>query len=250
MTYGRLERFDHSSLRIVLFAGEIFPIEALKKLQQLWPQATFYNLYGPTETNVVTWFQVPKTIARTYNSPLPIGKSCSHVSCKIWNEKILDLQPGIQGELIVSGVSVTPGYLNLPEINKRSFLKDQQGKIWYRTGDLVKVNHDLEFEFIGRKDRMVKRHGYRIELDEIEAILHRYSGLKEVGVISITEENNILIKAFISKSLENTRLTIPEIKTYFLNYLPLYMLPDQFIFVDHLPKTSTHKINYQQLARL
>ena len=53
------ERHDYSALRMVFFAGEVFPIPQFRALRALWPAPRYFNLYGPTETNVCTWYEVP-----------------------------------------------------------------------------------------------------------------------------------------------------------------------------------------------
>jgi len=248
LNYGKCDRYDHSSLRLVIFAGEVFAIPPLRKLKEQWSQVEFYNLYGPTETNVVTWFRVPEQIAEEQSSPYPIGSDCSYAVCKLWDEAIIEPAPGLRGELIVSGESVAYGYLNLPEKNKQAFFTIGD-TIWYKTGDLVEVDENHQYVFVGRKDRMVKRNGYRIELAEIEAALHKHTDIREAGVIThINEKEEVRIKAFIHHSSEEA-LTAFQLKQFCLEHLPMYMLPDQFVFIDEFPKTSTHKIDYQQLKR-
>ena len=248
LNYGKCDRYDHSQLRLVLFAGEVFAIPPLKKLKAQWNHVEFYNLYGPTETNVVTWFHVPDQIAEHQSSPYPIGSDCSYVVCKLWDEAIIEPAPGLRGELIVSGESVAYGYLNLSEKNKQAFFTIGN-TLWYKTGDLVEVDENHQYVFIGRKDRMVKRNGYRIELAEIEAALHKHTDIREAGVIAqVNEKEEVRIKAFIHHSSEEA-LTAFQLKQFCLEHLPMYMLPDQFVFIDEFPKTSTHKIDYQQLKR-
>jgi amino acid adenylation domain-containing protein len=246
--YGKLNRYDHSSLKIILFAGEIFDIGPLRELKSLWHQATFYNLYGPTETNVVTWHPIPDTIPEDRIDPFPIGKSCAHVQCKFYNEKIETPSPNKKGELIVSGDSVAYGYLNLPVKNEEAFLKDEKGMTWYRTGDWVRLDDDLNYVYINRIDRMVKRRGYRIELGEIETALSKHPQIMEVGLKSeLTEKGEIRLVAFFSLKNDAVNLSAITLKEHCLQYIPMYMLPDIFIQLTELPKTSTHKINYQAL---
>ena len=76
--FGKLDQHDYSSLRLVLFAGEVFPIKYLKLLTSLWPHPGYFNLYGPTETNVCTFYEVPCLISESQNEPVPIGKACPH----------------------------------------------------------------------------------------------------------------------------------------------------------------------------
>ena len=74
--FGALDKHDCSSLRVVNFAGEVFPVKHLRSIVERWPQARFYNLYGPTETNVCTFARIPTPIPPDRTEPYPIGHLC------------------------------------------------------------------------------------------------------------------------------------------------------------------------------
>lgn len=251
LNYGKCERYDHSCIQKVLFAGEVFAIDALKKLKEQWSSAQFYNLYGPTETNVVTWFKIPDQIEEDQKKPFPIGQPCPYAQCKIWDEGIIDPFIGAKGELLVSGDSVVSGYLNLPEKNKQAFVYGKNDAEWYKTGDVVEIDDGFNFVFVGRIDRMIKKNGYRIELAEIEAALNKHSKVGNAGVIAfVNKKQETKVKAFITQSTVRDALTLMEIRQFCLDQLPMYMLPDYFVFIEDFPKTSSHKIDYQKLKYL
>jgi amino acid adenylation domain-containing protein len=248
--YGNLERYDYSCLRLVLFAGEVFPVKHLRALQSLLPKPRYFNLYGPTETNVCTFYEVPSQIPEDRTIPYPIGKACSHLRTKVINEHGQEVSVGEEGELCVSGSGVMQGYWNLPERSAQTFLEDPSGQRWYKTGDIVVEASDGNYIFIGRRDRMVKRRGYRVELGEIEACLYRHSAVKEAAVVAFPDkEAGIQIKAFLSCRGEK-RPSLIELKRFCSENLPLYMVPDLFSWQDSLPKTSTDKIDYQRLKEI
>ncbi|HVF62995.1 MAG TPA: hypothetical protein VNE58_03255 [Casimicrobiaceae bacterium] len=121
-------------------------------------------------------------------------------------------------------------------------------KTWYRTGDVVIEGRDGELTYRGRRVRMVKRRGYRVELGEIEAGLYQHPRVKEPAVVATSdEEAGIRITAFLS-CRDAARPTLIEIKRFCAERLPLYMVPDRFAWHDELPKTSTDKIDYQRKA--
>ena len=245
--YGNLERHDYSALRMVLFAGEVFPVKHLRALHALLPKPRYFNLYGPTETNVCTFFEIPTPIPEDRTEPFPIGKTCSHLSSKVVDEQGHEVVPGEKGELCVSGPGVMQGYWALPEQSARGFLVDDAGMGWYRTGDIVVEAADRNYTYHGRRDRMVKRRGYRVELGEIEAGLYRHPLIKEAAVVAIPdEEAGVQIKAFLSCREENHPSLI-ALKRFCSEHLPLYMIPDRFSWHESLPKTSTDKIDYQRL---
>lgn len=226
--YGKMEKYNYSNLRTVLFAGEVFPLPKFKLLKTKIPFANYFNLYGPTETNVCTYYPVPEKI----ETVMPIGKVCEHYLAKV-----------VDDELLISGKGVMLGYWNVPKDN---FYVDEHKGIWYKTGDLVEEKNG-EFIFKGRRDRMVKRNGYRIELDEIETGLNKHEGIALAAVVgSINSEEQMEITAFVVMKNGKEKSTI-KMKEYCMNHLPSYMLPNNIRFVDDLPYTSSNKVDYQKL---
>jgi amino acid adenylation domain-containing protein len=250
--YGKLDLYEFSDLRLVLFAGEVFPIKHLRMLKDLLPKPRYFNLYGPTETNVCTYYEIPATLSADHTKPFPIGEACTHYRnlIKVVNEQGQDVGIGQTGELVAAGPGVMQGYWNLPERTANAFLVDSSGQRWYKTGDVVVQDEDGNYLYVSRRDRMVKKRGYRVELGEIEAGLYKHPDVKEAAVIAISnEENGVQIKAFLSfKGGQNPSRI--ELKRFCAGTLPSYMIPDYFFFLDSLPKTSTDKIDYQRLKTL
>lgn len=245
--FGNLPSCDYSNLRHVLFAGEVFPVKHLRTLTQLLPKPRYFNLYGPTETNVCNFHEVILPVPEDQNTPYPIGKVCSHLRGKVVDENGKLVSRGEEGELCINGRGVMQGYWSLQEQTLRGFLVDADGARWYKTGDIVVEEQDGVFTYRGRRDRMVKRRGYRVELGEIEAGLYKHPQLKEVAVVSTPdEEAGVKITAFLAAK-ENKRLSLIELKRFCADNLPLYMIPDRFTWYEALPKTSTDKIDYQRL---
>ncbi|MGH7474851.1 MAG: amino acid adenylation domain-containing protein [Longimicrobiales bacterium] len=245
--YGRLERQTYPALRTVLFAGEVFPVKHLRRIQRLWPAPRYFNLYGPTETNVCTWYEVAERVPDDRVEPYPIGRPCSHVRIRIIDANGEDVGLGEEGELCVTGAPVMAGYWNRPEQTERAFLSDADGTRWYRTGDVVAEDSAGDFIFLGRRDRMVKRRGYRIELGEIEAGLYRHPAIREAAAVATRgAEGDVRITAYLS-CRDAQRPGLIELKRFCAEVLPLWMVPDAFAFVDTLPKTSTAKVDYQRL---
>ena len=248
--YGGLEKFDYSSLRFILFAGEVFPVKHLKALKELLPKPRYFNLYGPTETNVCTYYEVPERIPAERSEPYPIGRVCSHLRIRLVDDDGHDVSLGDRGELCVAGPGIMQGYWNLPEQTHKAFLRDPSGERWYKTGDIAVEEAAENYVFIGRKDRMVKRRGYRVELGEIESALYGHPAVREAAAIAISDaETGVRIKAFLA-CREGKRPSIIELKRFCIEHLPTYMIPDIFHLHDSLPKTSTAKIDYQRLKEM
>jgi amino acid adenylation domain-containing protein len=246
--FGKLDQLDFSSLRLVLFAGEVFPIKYLKLLKSLWRHPGYYNLYGPTETNVCTFYEVPKVLPDSQTEPVPIGKACPYCEPLVVDQEGADDVGGGEGELCIAGPCVLQGYWDLPENTARAFLTGRAAQ-YYRTGDIVITQPDGNYKFLGRRDRMIKKRGYRIELGEIEAALYRHPSVKEAAVVALPDDSGVPVKAFVS-TRDGTKLSTIELKRFCSENLPLYMVPDFFAWLEALPKTSTDKIDYQKLKTL
>lgn len=242
-----IDTHDFGALRLVFFAGEVFPIKHLRSLIGLWPQPRLVNLYGPTETNVCTYYEVPAPLPESRNEPVPIGFVCSGDAARVMNENNEEVSAGMEGELYICGPSVTHGYWNLPERNAAAYFIDDAGTKWYKTGDIVREDDDGSLIYISRRDRMIKRRGYRVELGEIEAALYQHQLISEAAVVAVTDTNGDLrVNAFINWN-EPDRPTIVTLKKHCADNLPSYMIPDRFSVLPELPKTSTDKIDYQKL---
>ena len=138
----------------------------------------------------------------------------------------------------------------MPEQTARAFLNDGDGGRWYKTGDIVVQADDGNHVYLGRRDRMVKRRGYRVELGEIEAGLYRHPAVKEVAVVAAPDETlGVKITAFLS-CRDEKRPSLIEMKRFCSEHLPLYMIPDVFTWQESLPRTSTDKTDYQRLKEL
>jgi amino acid adenylation domain-containing protein len=248
--YGNMPKHDFSAMRIVHFAGEVFPVKHLRALQALLPGRRYFNLYGPTETNVCTFYEVPSRTPEDRTEPFPIGKVCSHLRAKVVDENQCEISRGEEGELCIEGPGVMQGYWNLPRQSAKAFLDNTSKGRWYKTGDLVVEDADGNYIYRGRRDRMIKKRGYRVELGEIESCLYRHSAIKEAAAIAITdEENGVRVKAFLSTH-DGSRLSLIALKQFCSEKLPPYMVPDLFGFQPSLPKTSTDKIDYQRLKEM
>jgi acyl-coenzyme A synthetase/AMP-(fatty) acid ligase len=199
---------------------------------------------------VCTYYEVPSDLPDSHTGPFPIGKVCSGDQAKAMDENHQEVALGEEGELYVTGGSVMIGYWNLPEQNESAFFTDPQEGQWYRTGDIVKQDKDSSFTFSGRRDRMVKRRGYRVELGEIESALYRHPSVTEAAVVALPDEDaGVSIAAFLTWTGEKKLSTI-AMKQFCSKNVPLYMIPDRFRALDELPKTSTDKIDYQRLKTM
>jgi amino acid adenylation domain-containing protein len=248
MDSGRADRFAFASLRKVLFAGEVFATKYLRAWMQRLPGAEFYNLYGPTETNVCTYYAVPAPPAT--DAPIPIGRSASEAELWLRDEdgRVLT-EPGQVGELWVGGPTVALGYWGDEAKTRQHFVQDPalSASRLYRTGDLACWDGHGDLLFRGRRDHMIKSRGYRIELGEVEAALNSHPDLEEVVAVPVPhpEWGNAIVACVVAKAGAS-----PEegtLKSHVADRLPRYMVPAQVHILPQLPHTSTGKIDRQKV---
>lgn len=244
LTPGRL-----SSIRHMIFAGEVFPTKHLRSFMRLLPHAQFTNLYGPTETNVCTYYRVP-ALPEDQMQPIPIGRAIENVEVFAVTEDGRRATPGEVGELYVRGTTVAYGYWGDPERTARGFVANPLGPATdraYRTGDLVRQHDDGDYLFLGRRDHQIKSRGYRIEIGEIEATLHAHPLVAECVVIPIPDDViGNRIKAYVVS--KDPAVTEVELVRFCSTLLPKYMIPEIFEFIEELPKTSTGKADRTALT--
>ncbi|MSR46017.1 MAG: amino acid adenylation domain-containing protein [Planctomycetes bacterium] len=243
--FGQLDTLDLSALRHVLFAGEVFPVPGLRRLTRLLPRPRYWNLYGPTETNVCNYAEIPLPVPDERTRPYPIGPLCSHCDGLVLDEQQVEVAKGAEGLLWIAGPSLFQGYFGRPDLDANVF-QTRAGRRWYNTGDVVRHVDGEGFVYVGRRDRMVKRRGYRIELGEVESALQRNPALREAAVISLPDSAaGVRIDAHVAPV--TPPLSIIALKKWCADALPPYMSPDRFVFHATLPRTSTEKVDYQAL---
>jgi len=245
---GGLSEGDIPSLRTVLFAGEVFPTKYLRQLMNLVPGARFANLYGPTETNVCTWYEVGHLAED--DQPIPIGRAIPNDQVFAVTDNGALAGIGEQGELHVRGATVMRGYWGDPERTARSLIPDPTGGTHddpvYRTGDLVEVMAQGGFRYLGRKDSQIKSRGYRIELGDVEVAINRHPGVVECAVVAVPDD--LVTNRVVAHVVARDGVDEQDLARFCLDLLPRYMVPERFELRAALPKTSTGKIDRRKLA--
>ena len=233
-------------LKKILFCGETLHANLANKYINLCPQAKLYNLYGPTETNVVTSVQLNQK--DLIQGEVPIGKAMSNYVLFVLGEDGEEQKDDCEGELVICGDSVALGYVNDQEKTNKSFKNFGlcSNEICYKTGDIV-VKRENYFYYRGRTDHQFKFMGYRIEAGEIEDSLNSFNGISHSIVIPITDNHGSTcgILAVVETSDHNTK--IEDIKEHLKKRLPKYMLPTQIMIEDNFPTTSHGKIDRKMI---
>ncbi len=241
-----LHAADLSSLRMVFFAGEVFPTRQLNHWRRQLPESQFVNLYGPIEITVdCTYFVVDREMRD--DEPLPIGFPCRNTDVLVLNDESRPCAINEMGELCIRGSSLALGYWNNPEQTARAFVQNPLNphypELIYRTGDLVFRNDRGELMFKGRRDFQIKHLGYRIELAEIELACTSIKSIRNVCVLYDKDRKEIGL--FYEAPPE---ITAAVIRAELAKVLPKYMIPTVYRRVDELPRNPNGKIDRQALA--
>jgi amino acid adenylation domain-containing protein len=246
---GGIADRDLSSLRWVLFAGEVFPVKHLSALMRALPRPRYANLYGPTETNVVTWYEVPE-LPDDRDKPIPIGKPCANSDCIVLDEKGAIVNgPGREGILHVRGSTVMQGYYGRSTETAAAFVPAPEGagreERLYCTGDWVALDEHGDYAYLGRRDHMIKSGGYRIELGEIETALYAHPNVHEAVAVPVPDDvvGNRIVAVVVASGV-----TAQDLRTHCAGLVPRYMVPEEIAFRTELPRTVNDKVDRQRLA--
>jgi amino acid adenylation domain-containing protein len=223
-------------LRVVVFAGEPYPIKQLRRLREGLRGVRMFNWYGPTETNVCTGYEVTE-IAPDRSVPVPIGHAVS--GDRVWAVKDdgSDAGVGEEGELLVSGPTVCLGYWG----------REPQGDRPYRTGDIVRREPAGDYLYVGRRDHMVKIRGHRVELGEVEAALLTHPQIDDAAVAAVGSGIDARLVAYLAARSDPPSLL--EIKRHCAERLPRHMIIDRAVVLEELPRTRNGKLDRLALQR-
>ena len=230
--------------RHLLLGGEAASHRLLDRIRELSPELTIWNHYGPTETAVGCATQ----LIDPENHTISIGTPLANNTLYILDEQLRPVSIGVAGELYVGGAQVARGYVNSPELTAESFVPDPfcetPGGRLYRTGDMARYLTDGRIELLGRMDQQLKLRGYRIEPEEIQAVLNQHPQVAQSVVVAREDEGQKRLVAYVvgkgSPSADDLRAFLGE-------RLPDYMAPSRFVSLEALPLTANGKIDRQAL---
>ena len=245
-----LKGFDYrvpEKIHKVIFSGEVMPVKHLNIWKKYLPDAEYVNVYGPTEITCNCTYHI---IDREYEpgENLPIGKPFPNEKVFLLDEEKQEVtEPGVKGEICVSGTALSLGYYNNPEQTARVFVQNPLNNSYlepiYRTGDLAYYGEDGNLYFASRKDFQIKHMGHRIELGEIETVLEMVEGLERN--LCMYDEAKGKILAFYEGELEKKQI-VRAIGTR----IPGFMIPNVFIKVKEFPLTKNGKIDRKKLEEI
>ncbi len=241
-------------LKYSLFCGEPLPASYASLWQEAAPNSVVENLYGPTETTIAIayyrWDRVtsPK---ECLNGIVPLGEIFAGQRFRIIDRDRNIVRTGDRGELCLSGSQVSRGYWKDPSKTEEQFIRLVGGEPdrWYRTGDLVKQGESGCLHYLGRIDHQAKIRGYRVELQEIEAVLRRACATDEVVSVPwpLRDGNAAGVAAFISGVQALDR---DYVLAYCRRFLPDFMIPREIYVLDLMPLNGNGKVDRKRLINL
>ena len=234
---------DMSCVKRVITGGE----SCTPALAAKWTNhCVFINEYGPTETTITSIEYVFERSGNPY-SFIPIGRPVANTQIYIFGENNELVPPGEIGEIYIGGDGVARGYLNRPELTRERFIENphKPGDRIYRTGDLGRWLPDGNIEYRGRIDDQVKIHGYRIELDEISAILEKHPKVTAAVVVARVVSGPDKELVVYATGTANAS----ELNEYLKSQLPLYMVPGYYVKLETLPLTNNGKVDKKNLPQ-
>lgn len=237
------------ALRYLVVTAEASDAELLSAFRKCAPNASFVNLYGPTEGTIYcTAYQIPATLCKHHNGMAAIGKPFAGIDVRIMDEAGAPLPTGETGELWISGQQVMSGYWNAPEKTKECIVETADGKCFYKTGDLCRMDADGDIIYCGRKDSQIKLQGFRIELSEIEHVAKSFfNGERRVVVIPKYDANN---QCELHLVIEKVQLDKQLIEEYMGSRLPFYMMPKHIHCMEQFPLNTSSKTDRKKIQAL
>lgn len=233
--------FIKSSIKYLIMGGEKLNITLINKLKILLPKTLIFNVYGPTETTIMSLFY----LFLSNEKKSPIGSNFDYDIVALLNKYLQQSVPLIENELFISGLKVGKGYNNRTKKTATASLPDILSNFiserMYATGDICYIDERCEIVYIDRKDFQTKRNGQRIELEEIQSFfLQSPFNLTNVEVILF--ENNILLAYYI-KNESNATFSEQEILDYAITRLESHKVPNAIFGLKEFPYTSTGKLD-------
>ncbi len=227
-------------MRCVVLGGEEVFLQDVELFREFFTSnCILVNLYGSTESTISAQYLIDKRTNVNRNQ-ISLGYPVDHTEIFLMNDEGEETE--IYGEIAIKSPYLTPGYWQLPEKTASVFPVDTSTPTTriYRTGDMGRLAEG-GIEFAGRKDFQVKIRGYRIELEEVEAVLKRYSLVEEAAVLAQIDAEGQ--KSLVAYVVVNDCVDVRKLREFLKQSLPDYMIPSAFLIIDRLPRTTTGKVD-------
>ncbi|NNH69215.1 amino acid adenylation domain-containing protein [Nocardia uniformis] len=247
---GTVDPTDITDMRHILVGGEALPPDLVHRWSSGPAGRHLYNVYGPTETTIVTVISEPMGDG----VPITIGGPIRGVSAAVLDGRLHPTPVGVTGELQLAGTALARGYLHRPGLTAQRFVANPFGKPgerMYRTGDLVRWCENngrvRDLEYVGRTDHQVKIRGFRIELGEIDAALSKHHAVEFTHTIGHRTPAGVTALVSYVKPRSGTAPTVVELTTFLADLVPNYMVPQSIMLLDRVPLSPVGKLDRKAL---
>ncbi len=229
-------------------SGEALTVDLYNRFTQSNPYAKLLNIYGSSEVTADV------TCLDTNQYPTPnqmyIGKPIDNMKVYILDHILEPVPIGVAGEIYISGVGVTTGYHNRPELTAERYIDNpfEIGSIMFKTGDIGRYNSDGQIEYLGRGDSQLKIRGVRIEPQEIETVLANHPLISEAIVDGWQDgDETVLVAWFTLKEGVEHSPAVSDIRTFLSGSVPTYLIPSRFVSLPEIPLLPNGKVDRQGL---
>ncbi|MET9666783.1 amino acid adenylation domain-containing protein [Streptomyces sp. NPDC006475] len=234
----------------LVLGGEVLPRALYERLRELAPQLRLFNHYGPTETTIGASCLALGDTVDPRCSALPVGAGLGENRLTVVDREGKALPPWCPGEVLISGPGIGLGYLDELRAGGAGF-GERGGAGHYRSGDLGRLVPGFGVEITGRLDDQVKLRGYRVQLGEVEAQLHRQPGVVGAAVVARSDESGLVshLDAYVVGADGNDgAASIRDLQSALARELPAAMVPTGWQLLDRLPLTANGKTDRKALA--
>ncbi|KAL4789630.1 hypothetical protein BDV19DRAFT_394887 [Aspergillus venezuelensis] len=247
----------HVRLRTGIIAGSSLSPTLLARLGNVFGFTGLAYGYGMTELSCIVFLTDPSEVSLV-KEHTSVGKVMPLTASKVVDESLNTLQPGTAGELLVSGYLVFQGYYKNPAKTAEALVKDSEGRVWLRTGDLVTIDEAGRCTITGRVKDMIKRGGENIFPGDIEPILESHSDITACAVVGVPDAYwGEIIVAFIQGTKEarcGPTLQKKALKLWLRHRLAPHKVPEHFFVLgsggdipDEMPINATGKVLKREL---
>ncbi|MYW69876.1 alpha/beta fold hydrolase [Streptomyces sp. SID8379] len=249
LTDGDAPRQQRASLRLMLLAGDWIPLSMPDETREVFPEVRIVNLGGATETAIWSCFYEIDTVDPQWPS-IPYGRPLKGSRYYILDDRRQPTALDEAGQIFTAGESLALGYHGDPAQTARSFVPDpfRPGRRMYASGDRGRWRADGQMQLLGRIDHQVKVRGYRVELEEIEAVMAGGPSVRSAVAVTCDRGGNRTLAGFYT--CRGSGMTSTEMRELLVSRLPPYMVPSHLCCLDALPLTSNGKVDRAALARL
>ncbi len=241
------QEFPH--LRVIKLGADQVTQTDVELFKTRFPNCLLKIFLGSTETGSLCHYAIDKETDLTSNI-VPVGYPVEGIEILLLDDNGKEVGNDRIGEIVVRSRYLALGYWRRPDLTGGKFLADPEGgdRRIYLTGDLGRRRSDGRLEYLGRMDSRVEIRGYTVETGEIEAILGRHPAVRETVVLTAEENGEMRLVAYIV-TVHETSVTVPDLRQFLNQFLPRYMVPSTFIFLESLPLTPNGKIDRRALPK-